>query len=110
MTQFGLTATERELITGVLRRHEEVSEAKIFGSRAKGNYRRSSDIDLALWGNLSFKNLSAITQELDELPLPYMFDVAVYDLIQHGPFREHIDRCGSLFYSRVSELVSLEEA
>ena len=103
MTQFGLSATELDLISGVLRRHSEVMQAKIFGSRAKGNYRPNSDIDLAVWGNVSRKNLSAIVQELEDLPLPYLFDVEAYELLQHEPLREHIDRWGSLFYSRSTE-------
>ena len=37
--------------------------------------------------------------ELEDLPLPYMFDVEAYELLRHEPLREHIDRCGSLFYS-----------
>jgi uncharacterized protein len=100
MNRYGLTDAEQELICGVLRRHSEVAEAKIFGSRAKGNFRPNSDIDLALWGNLSFSTLAAIAGELDELPLPHTFDVQAYDAIGHAPLREHIDRVGRDFYLR----------
>lgn len=48
MTHLGLTQQEQDLICGVLRAHPEIAEAKIFGSRAKGNSRPNSDIDLAL--------------------------------------------------------------
>ncbi len=98
MSRFGLTDSEQELIRGVLRRHEEVTEAKIFGSRAKGNSQPNSDIDLALWGNLLISVLSTIVGELDELPLPYTFDVLAYVAIRHQPLREHIDRVGRCFY------------
>ena len=80
---FGLTDSERALICGVLRPHPEVAEAKIFGSRAKGNSQPASDIDLALWGNISQNVRNSIAGELDELPLPYTFDVQAYDAINH---------------------------
>lgn len=106
MNRFGLTDTERELICGVLRRHPEVTVAKIFGSRAKGNSQPSSDIDLALWGNVSASLVSTIAGELDELPLPYTFDVQAYDAINHPPVREHIDRVGQSFYEHSTEPAS----
>lgn len=103
MNRFGLTVSERKLIQGVLRRHPEVVKAKIFGSRAKGNSQPNSDVDLALWGNISFAALAAIAGELDELPLPYRFDVQDYEAIRHAPLREHIDRVGRSFYTRADK-------
>ena len=100
MNSFGLIDSERELICGVLRRHPEVAAAKIFGSRAKGSSQPASDIDLALWGNVSTALVAAIAGELDDLPLPYTFDVQAYDAIKHQALREHIDRVGQEFYSR----------
>ena len=100
MNSFGLTDSERELICSVLRRHPEVSEAKIFGSRAKGNSQPASDVDLGLWGSISQSVLNTIAGELDELPLPYIFDVQAYDAISHQPLREHINRVGKRFYLR----------
>ena len=101
MNSFGLTDSEQEMIRAVLRRHTEVTEARIFGSRAKGNFQPNSDIDLALLGNLSVSTIATIVGELDELPLPYTFDVQAYDAIRHPPLREHIDRVGKIFYSQV---------
>jgi predicted nucleotidyltransferase len=106
MNRFGLTDVEQELIREVLRRHAEVTEAKIFGSRAKGNFQPNSDVDLALWGRISLATLAAIAGELDELPLPYLFDVQAYDAIRHRPLREHIDRVGQKFYAQSDELVA----
>lgn len=97
---FGLTNFEQELIRAVLRHHAEVTEVKIFGSRAKKVSQPNSDVDLALWGNISTSAVAAIAGELDELPLPYTFDVQAYAAIHHRPLREHIDRVGKSFYSR----------
>ncbi len=106
MNNFGLVDSERELICGVLRRHPDVVEANIFGSRAKGNSQPASDIDLALLGNISTSLVAAIAGELDELPLPYTFDVQAYDAICHPPLREHIDRVGKSFYVRTDKRVA----
>ena len=98
MNRFGLTDSEQEMICEVLRRHAEITEAKIFGSRAKGNSQPASDVDLALWGVISQNILNSIVGELDELPLPYTFDVQVYDAISHQPLREHINRVSKSFF------------
>jgi uncharacterized protein len=100
MNTFGLTDAEREMICAVLARHEEIAEAKIFGSRAKGNSEPNSDIDVALWGARSFSGLASISGELDELPLPYTFDVVAYETLKSEPLREHIDRVGKTLYVR----------
>jgi len=106
MNSFGLKDSEQEMIRAVLRRHAEVTEAKFFGSRAKGNFQPNSDIDLALWGDISISTIATIAGELEELPLPYTFDVQAYDAIRHPPLREHIDRAGKSFYARTEESIS----
>jgi predicted nucleotidyltransferase len=90
-----ITLTDREtsLISSVLNQHPEVSQVKLFGSRAKGCHTPASDIDLALWG-VSALQAESIAAELDELPLPYHFDVKAFESIKQGSLREHIQRKG----------------
>ncbi|OHB63974.1 MAG: hypothetical protein A2Y77_10260 [Planctomycetes bacterium RBG_13_62_9] len=99
---FGLDARALELIRGVLRRHPEVREVRVFGSRALGRSEDYSDIDLALWGDLKSGLMARIMSELDELPLPYIFDVQAYDAIRHPPLRQHIDEAGKILYEQKS--------
>jgi len=91
---FGLTANVIAKIQNILKNHPEIKRAQIFGSRALGSYRQNSDIDLALWGDIDELSLATIYAELDELPLPYKFDLVIYGEITHPPLREHIDRFG----------------
>ncbi|MEI7957976.1 MAG: nucleotidyltransferase domain-containing protein [Verrucomicrobiota bacterium] len=98
MNSNGLTQQEEELIRDILRRHPKVTEARLFGSRAKGTAKPNSDVDLALWGEISELQAASIAGELEELPLPYTFDLQAYEQIRHQPLREHIDRVGILFY------------
>lgn len=105
MTDFGLTVAELRLIREVFRRHPEVTRVKVFGSRAKGTQRPRSDIDLVLWGDLDFLRVTRIGGELDELPLPYIFDVRAYEAIHHPQLKAHVDRVGRVVYDREAKPV-----
>jgi predicted nucleotidyltransferase len=97
---FGLTAEVTEKIRSVLSLHREVQSAILYGSRAKGNYKRGSDIDLTLVGEkLNLSELARISNELDDLSLPYTFDFSIYDQIKNIELLDHIKRVGKIFYS-----------
>lgn len=98
--KFGLSDEDLELIRGVLARHSAIERVAIYGSRALGRERPNSDIDLALWGAIDDEILGQVAGELDELPTPYLFDVAYYDEISHDALKTHIDRHGQLLYSK----------
>ncbi|MDR0983496.1 MAG: nucleotidyltransferase domain-containing protein [Ruminococcus sp.] len=85
----GLSESHTKLITDTLKR-DGITRAVVFGSRAKWNFRDNFDIDIAVWGNSV--NIGRLLTSLDELPMPYKFDVADYETISHEPLREHIDR------------------
>lgn len=97
---FGLTDNALELMRGVFAQHPELDRVVIYGSRALGRERPNSDIDLALFGRINGPALGQIAAELDELPLPFLFDVANYAEITHAPLREHIDRHGQVLYPK----------
>jgi predicted nucleotidyltransferase len=85
-------------VRAVLRRHPEISSAAIFGSRAQGTHKPTSDVDLALWGRLDPLGAEALAAELDELPLPYRFDVVAFDHVQLPELRENIRTTGRVMY------------
>ena len=93
-----LTPTELVLLVSVFRHHPEITAVKLFGSRAKGVHAPYSDIDLALWGDVDLLKAAAIAAELDELPLPYRYDVQPFSHIKCRDLREHIERVGILLY------------
>jgi predicted nucleotidyltransferase len=99
---FGLKDSDIELIVRVLRFHPDVKEALIFGSRAMGNYKPGSDVDIALKGNLDSETAINVSVELNErTPLPYKFDVLDYSSLSHSPLIEHIDQYGKVFYQHL---------
>ena len=100
--RYGLSEETIAMITTVFTRHPEVERVILYGSRAKGNYRNGSDIDLALQGGdgLTDRVLYSIVRELDELPVPYSFDVAIHSMIVNEALLDHIRRRGALMYER----------
>lgn len=97
----GLSDATVAKIRGVFARFPAIERAVLYGSRAKGNYKPGSDIDLTLHGRtLDSSLLGDIAEELDELLLPYTIDLSVYGDLDHAALREHIDRVGVLFYER----------
>ncbi len=99
--RFGLPATAVEKIRSVFVRHPQVEKAVLYGSRAKGNYKNGSDIDLTLQGSrLVFQDLLKIMGELDDLLLPYTIDLSLFASLTHPELLNHIRRMGVVFYER----------
>ena len=98
MSQVSLVPHDLELVRSVLRQHPEIESATLFGSRAKGTHSDRSDVDLALAGPLGALGSEAIAAELEELPLPYRFDVHALAAITYPPLLEHIERVGMVIY------------
>lgn len=100
--KFGLLDADIHVIVSILSKQSKVDAAYIFGSRAKGNFKNGSDIDLALKGrDLDFNNLSQISYELnEETKMPYKFDLLNYHTIQEPALQDQIDRVGIELYNR----------
>jgi predicted nucleotidyltransferase len=99
---YGLKESVIQKISDVFSRFPQVEKAVIYGSRAKGNYKNGSDIDLTLFGDeeLTLKVLYEIMDELDELLLPYSFDLSIFHDISDPEVLEHIQRIGVTFYEK----------
>lgn len=98
---FGLSDSTVTKIQTVFEKYTQVDKVVVYGSRAKGNYRPGSDIDITLFGKgLDQKLCSDIAEELDDLLLPYLIDLSVFDLLDHEDLKGHIKRVGKVFYQR----------
>jgi predicted nucleotidyltransferase len=99
--QYGLKKETIEKVRRVFTSFDEIEEAILYGSRAKGNFKSGSDIDLTLKGEgLNLKILNEISLALDDLMLPYIFDLSIYHQIKDPDLIEHIDRVGRVFFSK----------
>lgn len=102
MQVFGLLERDLELLHKAFSTFKEVDKALIFGSRAMGNYKKGSDVDIAIMGDgVTKKTLYSLHDLLnEELPLPYFFDILIYEEISNSKLREHIDNVGQVIYQR----------
>ena len=104
--RFGLKETTIQKICGVLGHYPQVEKAILYGSRAKGNYKNGSDIDLTLRGtDLTLNTLYKIMDEIDDLLLPYIIDLSIFNTIHDPDVIDHIQRVGVTFYDK-SEAIS----
>ena len=76
----------------------DIEKVVIYGSRAKGNFKTGSDIDLAIWIKDNSKT-SEIAGELDSLPTPYSFDVTNYNTLNHEGMKNSINTDGVVLYT-----------
>lgn len=95
---FGIKESSLNLIRDTLFKYPEIEDALIFGSRAMGNYKTGSDIDIALKGHFPENLVVKISATLNQLlPLPYFFDILHYETIASPELKAHIDTFGISF-------------
>ncbi|MDQ3006117.1 MAG: nucleotidyltransferase domain-containing protein [Chloroflexota bacterium] len=100
--KYGLPQSAVQKICEVLNRYPQVEKAILYGSRAKGNYKNGSDIDLTLLGSadLTLNVIYKILDDLDELLLAYTIDLSIFNDIRDPDVIEHIQRVGVTFYQK----------
>jgi predicted nucleotidyltransferase len=99
--KFGLKDEIIDNILDVFSSFPIIDKVIIYGSRAKGNYKNGSDIDLTLFGkSLNLSVVNKIELQLDELYLPYTFDISIFKQISNQDLIEHINRIGKIFYCK----------
>ena len=96
---FGLSEEDINEIKEIIAQFSDVKEMLIIGSRAKGNYKKTSDVDIVLKGkNITHSTIVGISGKLnDETLMPYHFDVINYNTISNKALIKHIEQCGLPF-------------
>lgn len=98
MKNWGLDKDELEIIQNIFSQHPPIEKIKIFGSRARGDFRRNSDIDFALYGkNLSRQDINQILAQFETSSLIYNVDIAHFEKIQNENFKKVIETEGKIF-------------
>ncbi len=99
--KFGLNQKQLQLILDTIVSFSEIEKVFIFGSRSTDTNRQGSDVDLAISGKqLTPAILNTFASGLDDLPLPFMFDVVDYNKIQNDNLKKNIDTKGKLLFER----------
>ncbi|HED38187.1 MAG TPA: nucleotidyltransferase domain-containing protein [Ignavibacteria bacterium] len=99
---FGISDKSYALMVESLQQFPEIEKVYIFGSRAMGNYKKGSDIDLAIVGeNIDFETTSRLHGKLNEaLPIPYFVDVVDFNTIENQALKKHILTEGKIIYEK----------
>lgn len=102
MQKFGLENSIIENIIHILKKYKEIDSAKLFGSRARGDFRESSDIDIALFGDkLTHSINTKVFYEIDNLYLPYKIDLINFNtLTDENKLKERILKEGVKIYAK----------
>ena len=99
--KFGLTEETIKKVNAVFAQYPQIEKVIIYGSRAKGNYKNGSDIDLTLVGEkISERDFAHIRMELGDMLTPCTFDLSLFQKIDHVDLLDHIKRVGCVFYQR----------
>jgi predicted nucleotidyltransferase len=100
--KYGLANHDMKTIVESISQFDEIDKAILFGSRAKGNYKRGSDIDIAIYGeNVNMDVISSLRSLLeDQSHMPYLFDVIDGTHLDHKELEEHIEQVGILIFTK----------
>mgnify|MGYP003371072770 CR=1 FL=1 len=86
----GLSDNQISIIQAILRKHKGITKAYIFGSRALGSFKPTSDVDIALQGEITLGLIAGVMSDFDESNLPFCVDVIDY-LQANEILKHHID-------------------
>lgn len=99
MKNSGLSKDIFDKMSIVFRSYKEIDSVILYGSRAMGNFKPASDIDISIVGQeIDLTLLNEMEFALDDLMLPYKFDISIYNTITNQDFIEHIDKVGIEIY------------
>ena len=94
---FGLPSGALHALKSVFMQYTHINQVIIYGSRAKGNYRHGSDIDICLDAPLlSTTELLKIENQIDDLLLPWKVDLSLQHQIHNVDLLNHIDAVGAI--------------
>lgn len=94
--KFGLSNETYQKIKKVVEQYSHY-QFKVFGSRARGDFKKSSDIDIAVEGNVTKEDKFKIANSFDLLDIPYEIDLVFIQDIVKPNFLASITKEGVVF-------------
>ncbi len=98
----GIEEKYLNIIIKEIQKNPRIEKAKIFGSRSKGNFKATSDIDIAIYGvNLKTFDEDELMYILnEESDLIYFVDIVNYETLENDKLIENIDNSDIVIYIR----------
>lgn len=98
---YGLKDTELTRLNVLFAKNDRIERVILYGSRAKGTYKPFSDVDITLVGSeLTHQDLNKVILDIDDLLLPYMFDISIFHQLKNETLIDHINRRGIVIYEK----------
>lgn len=98
----GLNASTQEKLIYLFEKNDMIDEVILYGSRAKGNFKPGSDIDLTIKSpHMTLSDLMRLENEIDDIFLPYKLDISLFHQIENPHLVDHIKSVGIVFYKKL---------
>ena len=98
---YGLKDIEMAYLETLFSKNERIERVILYGSRAKGNHKPFSDVDITLVGDeLTHEDLNRIILAIDDLLLPYQFDISIFHQLKNDTLIDQINRRGIVIYEK----------
>ncbi len=98
-TPFGFSQNIIDQLISVFKQYPEIQSVLLYGSRAKGNFRPGSDIDLAIIApDLSFNSFAGLCSKIEDLPLIFKIDCVHLDHLKKEALINNIQTEGKKIY------------
>jgi len=103
--KYGLKDEYIQTFLEIIAKFDNVEKVALFGSRATGNHKKASDVDIVIFGeNVNAALACAIKFEIEEETIiPYFFDVIAYQVIKNEKLKEHIDKKSIILWNKTKE-------
>ncbi|MBN1469258.1 MAG: nucleotidyltransferase domain-containing protein [Fusobacteriaceae bacterium] len=85
----GINEKTLKIIKDIIGKYN-VEKRVIFGSRARGNYRYNSDIDIAIFGTINRNDFNRLLDELMESDCIYKIDLVHFERISNEELKKDI--------------------
>lgn len=96
--RFGLSEKTINKIIAELKKRKQIKKAVIFGSRARGDYKYNSDIDIAIYSDSEIDG--SLYSDIDEAVGIYKVNLIYIKNLKDAKLRENIERDGIVIYKR----------
>lgn len=98
---YGLKDSELTNLKALFAKNDRLERVILYGSRAKGTFKPFSDVDITLVGReLTHSDLNRMILDIDDLLLPYMFDISIFHTLKSSDLIDHINRRGIVIYEK----------
>ncbi|AVP56061.1 hypothetical protein K144313037_p10150 (plasmid) [Clostridium tetani] len=99
--KMGISLQLFEGIKNIISKNPKINKAVIFGSRARGDYKKTSDIDICIYGkDIQNIDINLLEDSLKEIDTPLDFDIVYFDKISKEALKINIEKDGILIYAK----------